>query len=198
MRKLTLDDIVDLRAYERERDEFRDSVIALKKRRRIHVGEMVTLTFESTATMRFQVQEMARAERMLSDEQIAHEIETYNALVPDDGELSATLFIEITDNDELRKWLPRLVGIQRTVSFRLGDAGVGEVVVPCVPEDEERLTREDVTSTVHYLKFPFPAGAERLLRTGPATIVVDHPSYQASVALTGEQREELAGDLAAD
>lgn len=198
MRKLSLDDIVDLRAYERERDEFRDRVIALKKRRRIHVGDLVTLTFESTETMRFQVQEMARAERMLSDEQIAHEIEAYNALIPDDSELSATLFIEITDNDKLREWLPKLLGIQRAVLFRLGDPGAGEVVVTCVPEDEERLTREDVTSTVHYLKFPFPAGGEKLLRGGPAAIVIDHPNYQVSTVLTSEQREELADDLVAD
>lgn len=197
MRKLTLDDILDLREYEREREELRAQVIALKKRRRIHVGDLVTLTFESTETMRFQVQEMARAERMLSDEQIAHEIETYNALIPDDGELSATLFIEIDDNDKLREWLPKLVGIQRAVSFRLGDPGAGEVVVACVPEDEERLTREDVTSTVHYLKFPFPAGGDKLLRDGPAVIAIDHPEYEVSAVLTSEQREELAGDLAA-
>lgn len=195
MRKLTTDDILDLREYEREREALRAEVIALKKRRRVNVGEIVTLTFESTDTMRFQVHEMARAERMVSDEQIAHEVETYNALIPEDGELSATLFIEITDGDELRRWLPRLVGIQRSVSLRIGE-GEDTVVVSCIPEDEERLTREDVTSTVHYLKFKVPPGAIDALRAGPASIVVDHPAYGATAMLDADQRAELAGDLA--
>ena len=88
MRKLTVDDIVDMRAYERERDEFRRRVIALKKMRRVALGPIMTMVFENDVTMRWQVQEMARAERMMRDEQIAHEVETYNQLIPDAGELS--------------------------------------------------------------------------------------------------------------
>src|SRR5262249_51750459 len=95
MRKLTNADIKDLREYERERDAFRSEIIALKKKRRIALGDLMSIVFENAATMRFQIQEMARAERMLRDEQIAQELETYNELVPDDGELVATLFIEI-------------------------------------------------------------------------------------------------------
>ena len=85
MRKLTVDDIVDLRAYERERDEFRRRIIELKRTRRVALGPIMTIVFENTDTMRWQVQEMARAERMLRDEQIAHEVETYNQLIPDAG-----------------------------------------------------------------------------------------------------------------
>ena len=84
----------------------------MKQRRRIALGDLMTIVFENTDTMRFQVQEMARAERMLSDEQIAHEVETYNELIPDAGELSGTLFIELTDDAALREWLPKLVGIE--------------------------------------------------------------------------------------
>ena len=87
MRKLTNADIKDLREYERERDAFRAEIISMKKKRRIALGDLMTIVFENATTMRFQIQEMARAERMLRDEQIAHEIETYNELVPDDGEL---------------------------------------------------------------------------------------------------------------
>ena len=116
MRKLTIDDIKDLREYERERDAFRAEIIAMKKRRRIPLGDLMTIVFENTDTMRFQIQEMARAERMLRDEQIAHEIETYNELIPDDGELSGTLFIEITDDDALREWLPEARSGSRTTS----------------------------------------------------------------------------------
>lgn len=191
MRKLTIDDIKDHRAYERERDEFRRRIIDMKKRRRIALGELMTIVFENTDTMLFQVQEMARAERMLTDEQIAHEIETYNQLIPEPGELSGTLFIEINDKDLLYEWLPKLVGIQRAVSFWLHDGSS----VPSIPEDEERLTREETTTTVHYLKFAFTGDQVRAFEEGPVSIVVDHEHYDAVVELTDEQRRELAGDL---
>ncbi len=193
MNKLTLGDIKDHRAYERERPEFRSRIIAMKKRRRIQLGNLLTITFENTDTMRFQVQEMARVERMLSDEQIQHEIDTYNELIPGPGELSATLFIEIDDKASLYEWLPKLVGIQRAVSFWLPDGSV----VRGEPLDEEFLTREETTTTVHYLRFSFaPQQIEALGQPG-SRIVVDHQHYDAVVELTDEQREELAGDLRA-
>lgn len=187
MQKLTLADIADTRAYERERDEFRRAVIEMKRRRRIALGPILTLTFENTQTMRFQVQEMARAERMSTDEQIQVEVDTYNELVPDDGCLVATLFVELTTKGDLMHWLPRLVGIQRAVSFHLADG----TVVRSEPQDEERLTREDVTASVHYLTFRFPASADV---TG-ARLVVDHPGYPQDVTLSPEQAGELQQDL---
>ncbi len=209
MQKLTLDDIVDLRAYERERDAFRRHVIELKKGRRIHLGTIVTLTFENADTVRFQIQEMARAERMLRDEQIAHEVEVYNELIPDPGELSATLFLELTSDDQLREWLPKLVGVQRHVRFRFGsgdgaDSGESENVdntvdntVDSIPEDEERLTREDETTpAVHYVKFRFTLAQVAALREGPAFLEITHPEYRESVELSPAQRSELAADLA--
>jgi hypothetical protein len=192
MRKLTLDDIVDHRAYERDREQFRTHIIALKRSRRVALGDLVTVVFENTDTMRFQVQEMARAERMLTDDAIAHEIETYNELIPETGELSGTLFIEITDNESLREWLPKLVGIQRAVRFELGEE---RSQVAGLPEDEARLTRDDITATVHYLKFPFDADQRAQLIAAPARLLVDHPAYQASVELTEEQRAALARDF---
>jgi Protein of unknown function (DUF3501) len=194
MRKLTHADIKDLREYERERDAFRAEIIAMKKRRRIPLGDIMTIVFENAATMRFQIQEMARAERMLRDEQIAHELETYNELVPEEGELSATLFIEINDEDALRAWLPRLTRIEDHVLFVVGDD-----VVHGQEQDAERLTRDDITSTVHYLKFPFSAQQQKAFAEPDVRvrIVVDHPEYQADVTLTEAQREELVGDFAA-
>jgi Protein of unknown function (DUF3501) len=193
VKKLTVDDIVDHRAYERERQEFRAGIIAMKRRRRIALGDIVTIVFENTATMRWQVQEMARAERMLTDDAIAQEVETYNELIPGPGELSGTLFIELTDDASLREWLPKLIGLEFHVHFELGD---GSSRVQAVPTDEERLTRDDITSTVHYLKFSFDAQQRAQLATGPASLVIDHPEYQARVELTQEQRDELAGDFA--
>jgi uncharacterized protein DUF3501 len=170
MRKLTVDDIADHRAYERERDEFRRHIIDLKRRRRITLGDLLSIVFENTDTMRWQVQEMARAERMLTDEAIAEEVAIYNELIPDDGEL---------------------VNIQHYVHFEFGDRSR----VDAVSEDEERLTREDVTATVHYLKFQFNPAERAAFAAGPVRMVVDHPEYQATTDLTDEQRAELAVDL---
>ena len=199
MRKLSVDDIVDHRAYERERDDFRAAIIAMKKRRRIALGDFVTIVFENTDTMRFQVQEMARAERMLTDDAIAGEVATYNDLIPDAGELSGTLFIELTDDASLREWLPKLRDLEFAVRFDLGprDASPSSASrVVAIPRDEERLTRDDITSTVHYLRFPFDAEQRQLLSSGPARLVVDHPEYKVWVELTDAQRAELAGDFA--
>ena len=191
MRKLTFDDIKDLREYERERDEFRRHIVEMKKCRRVQLGDLLTITFENTDTMRFQIQEMARIERMLTDEQIQNELDTYNQLIPDPNKLSGTLFIEIEDKERLYEWLPKLVGIQRAVSLWLHDGSS----VPSTPEDEERLTREETTTTVHYLKFRFTPEQVDAFAAGPVRIVVDHPNYNAVVELTEEQRSELVGDL---
>jgi hypothetical protein len=192
MRKLTLSDVKDLREYERERDAFRAEIVATKKRRRIQLGDLMTIVFENAATMRFQIQEMARAERMLRDEQIAQEVETFNELIPADGELSGTLFIEITDDEALRYWLPRLVGIHEHLRFVIGS----ETVMGRA-EDVDRLTRADTTSTVHYLKFTFTPDQQRAFGTATVRMVIDHPEYQVDVTLTDEQRDELVGDFAA-
>ncbi len=111
--KLSLDDIADLRAYERERDAFRAHVIQLKKQRRVHVGPVVTFVFENRDTIRFQIQEMARVEKIISDEGIEAELRAYNPLIPEPGHLSTTMFIELTSEEQLRDWLPKLVGIER-------------------------------------------------------------------------------------
>ncbi len=200
-RPLTLDDIADQRAYERERDQFRAQVIAVKKLRRISVGPVVTLTFESRLTMRFQVQEMARTERMVSDQQIQHELDVYNRLVPSAGELSATLFLELTSEEELRTWLPRLVGIETACELRIGTGPSAEVIVSA-PEEEHQanLTRAATTSAVHYVRFHFTE-AQSAAFTQPEVevrLVVNHPEYPDGFpgAVLGEAtRHELATDL---
>jgi hypothetical protein len=194
VRKLTHADIKDLREYERERDAFLAEIIAMKKRRRISLGNLMAIVFENAATMRFQIQEMARAERIIRDDRIAHELETYNELVPETGQLSATLFIEIDDSEALEYWLPRLTKVQDYVSFDIG----GEKV-PATELNAERLTREEeITSTVHYLKFAFTEQQRRAFEDETTiAVVVEHPEYDARAVLTDEQRSELAGDFAA-
>lgn len=195
-RQLGLDDILDLRAYERARDDYRRRVIALKRRRRVELGPILTAVFESFDTMRFQVQEMARAERIATDAAIQDELDVYNRLLPDEGELSATLFVELTTEDDLRYWLPRLVGIERALAFEIAEPV--DLVVPSVPEEThaEALTRETVTAAVHYVRFPFPAEARDRFSAGdPVALTVHHPAYDALTPLSPEVRETLAGDL---
>lgn len=190
---LTLTDIVDLRAYEREREQFRAEVSALKKLRRVSIGPKVTVVFENWTTMRFQVQEMARAERMLSDEQIQEELEIYNPLIPKAGELSLTLFIELTSDAELREWLPKLVGIERSLELHIGQEP--RVVRAVVDEaHESQLTREEVTAAVHYVRFVLGAEEQKEFAAGPASIVVAHPAYHHETELSPETRASLVAD----
>ncbi len=196
MTKLTLDDISDLRAYERERADFRSRVIALKKRRRVHVGPVVTLVFENRDTIRFQIQEMARVEKLISDEAIETELAIYNPLIPDPGTLSATLFVELTSEDELRQWLPKLVGIETQVELRLG-AGPDVDVVRCVvdPDHARQLTRDEITASVHYVHWQLGAAEIDAFVQGPVQLAVTHPNYQHVTDLAHETRIELLGDL---
>jgi hypothetical protein len=197
---LTLDDITDLRAYERERDEFRRAVIAEKRLRRVSIGPVVTVTFESRTTVRFQVQEMARAERMTTDGQIQRELDVYNRLLPSAGELSATLFIELTSEEQLRTWLPKLVGIERSIFLRIG-TGADARLVRSVPEEEHesQLTRSETTSAVHYVRFPCTADEVARFADGPVTLLVNHAGYpegHGGVVLSDAARALLAGDMA--
>jgi hypothetical protein len=194
--KLTLTDIADQRAYERERAEFRTHVIALKKRRRVHVGPVVTLVFENRDTIRFQIQEMARVEKLITDEAIQDELDTYNPLIPEVGQLCATLFLELTSEAELREWLPKLVGIERSVVLRVGE-GDAALSLRAAPEaaHADLLTREDTTASVHYVYWRLSAEEVDALAAGPVTLVVDHPAYPEETLLEAATVEELLADL---
>jgi hypothetical protein len=193
--KLTTADIDDLRAYERIRDTFRDNVIALKKRRRVGIGPIVTVVFENRDTVRFQVQEMARAERMLSDDAIQAELDAYNPLIPATGELTATLFIELRTEAELREWLPRLVGIEGSVQLVMG--GVAVRAEP-EPSHAVQLTRDDITPSVHYLRWRLTPADVARLAAGPVVLAVDHPRYSHAAPLPDETVEELLADVRGD
>lgn len=195
-RKLSLTDIVDIRAYERERDDFRRHVIALKKRRRVGVGPFVTLVFENRDTIRFQIQEMARVERLATDEAIEAELRVYNPLIPEPGHLSATLFVELTSDEDLRTWLPRLVGIETSVVLRLG-AGDRVREVRCVvdPDHAQQLTRDDITASVHYVHFDLSPDDIATFEAGPVALVIDHEQYGHEAILGDDTLAELLADL---
>lgn len=190
---LTLADVLDLRAYERVREDYRAKIIARKRDRRVALGPVMTLVFECFDTVRFQVQEMARAEKIISDEAIQVELDIYNRLLPVPGELSATVFIELTSDEDLREWLPRLVGIER----RLGISIDGDVVASAPEaEHEAALTRETITPAVHYVRFGFSEDQVAAFgKAGDVALVATHPAYEARTELAPGVRRELLGDL---
>jgi hypothetical protein len=191
---LTRADLLDLESYERTRPAYREAIIGLKRLRRVAVGDRVSLVFESHETLRFQVQEMLRVEGIREPERVQHELDVYNGLLPSLGELSATLFIEITDPGRVRSELDRLVGIDEHVSLVLGE-----------PHDTERIParfdpdqmEEDRISAVQYVRFPLePGQAEKLARADiRARICIDHPNYHADAELRDATRRELVRDL---
>lgn len=192
-RKLTLDDIADVRAYEREREVFKAKVIAMKQRRRLALGPFVSVVFENRDTIRHQIQEMARVEKLSTDEAIQTEIDIYNPMIPEPGQLCATLFIELTSDDQMREWLPKLVGIESSLVFRL--AGGRTVRAITESQHASQLTRESITAAVHYVQFEFAPDDINALDAGEAIFACDHPAYREEIELSDANCEEFLTDL---
>jgi hypothetical protein len=194
MKPITVDDLeLDLSAYGARRAEARAGVIALKIKRRISLGDVVTLVFENRETVRHQIQEMVYVEQTTDLAKIAEEFEVYNPLVPTSHQLCATLFLELPDMATLKAELPRLVGIENCFSLVLDGTTVKAV-------GEEGRSREDYTATVHYLRFPMDDAQRDAFRdpTVPAEIAVDHPNYAESAPIPEDMRLSLLADLALD
>ena len=189
MNKIILDDILGFSAYEKVRQKFREDIIEKKKQRRISVGDKVSIVFENRDTVIFQIQEMLRAEKITDLDKIREEIAVYNELIPNPGELSATLFLEIEDQSHLRDDLLKFLGIDEAVFFKVG----AHVVAG---RFEEGRSKEDKISAVQYVRFPFDPQACQALRNGePAELIIDHPNYQARAMLAAEAQRSLVQDL---
>lgn len=192
MKQLTMEDIKPLSEYEAIRKTFQQEIISLKKRRRILLGRNISLVFENRETLLFQIQEMMRVEHIYDPARIRDELDTYNPLIAGPGELSATLFIEITESDRVKDILDGLQGIDngRSVFIQLGPDRIYGLF-------EEGHSKEDKLSAVHYVRFSMTPAQQAALRdhTVPAAITLDHPAYQDSTVITQEIREELARDF---
>jgi len=185
--------LLSLEAYARSRDEWRQRVIEHKKSRTVRLGEHVTLLFEDELTIRYQVQEMLRIERIFEEEGIQGELDVYNPLVPDGGNWKATMLIEYPDADERRRMLARLKGIGRRAWVQVQGC---ERIYAIADEDLER-ENEEKTSSVHFLRFELDLASRDALRGGAALSVgIDHPHYSATTRVDAAVRASLAGDLA--
>ena len=197
MKPITRDEILPLGAYEAIRDAFRARVVAEKKVRRLSLGARMTVVFENHDTALLQVQEMLRTERISREAAILHEIDTYNELVPADGELSATFMIEIDDKEERERFLEAAAGIEGAVSLRVDVAGTSHDAQGVWSKARESGIR---ASAVLYLKFPLPTAARDHIATAPikdidARLVVRHKAYDAEAKITPALLASLKEDL---
>jgi hypothetical protein len=195
MRKIQLSDVKPLQDYELIREEWRKSVIEEKAKRRVLLGPIMSLVFENRLTVLGQIQEMCRAERIVRPEAVQHEIDTYNELLPDAGEVAATLLIEITEESQIQSQLDRLLGLTtgHHLFFELGERRIPARFLG-------GQSREDRIAAVQYLRFPLgdeeATRAVLVDRQVPAAIRAEHPNYGAFAPLSFATREELARDLA--
>jgi hypothetical protein len=192
MKPLEPSDVIPSAEYERIRDAFRKRIIELKGRRRLAIGDQITLVFENRDTIQFQVQEMIRVEHIVDPAKVQDELDVYNALLPGNGELSATLLIEITDAGRVKQDLDRLQGIdaKRTLLLTAGSHTT-------YGHFEGGRSKEDKISAVHFVRFrPGPEFVAALRQRGSEVrAAIDHPAYRATVPVPDPMIEEWLADL---
>jgi hypothetical protein len=193
MTKLTANDLMNLEEYHRQRPDFRAQVLTHKKNRQVAIGANATLYFEDQLTVKYQVQEMLRIERIFELEAIEEELAAYNPLIPDGANLKATFMVEFTDAEERRRELARLTGIEGTVYAQVeGHAKIAAIA----DEDLDRST-EEKTSAVHFMRFELDGAMCESFKDGAALgFGIDHPNYVESIsAVQPAVRDSLAADL---
>jgi len=182
MAAINAESLMSLEQYAKSREEFRARVLAHKKNRTVRLGEHVTLMFEDELTMRYQIQEMLRVERIFEERGIRDELDAYNPLVPDGSNWKATMLIEYPDLEERRVALARLIGIEDHVWVKVA----GQPRIYAIADEDLDRENEDKTSAVHFLRFELSAPMKQALKDGAALSVgVDHPHYAATIDKAG-------------
>ena len=192
MDKVTPADLLNIAEYEQARTDFRRDIMEHKSHRRVSLGPDISLTFEDRRTVIFQIQEMMRAERLVDDAAIQEEIDVYNTLLPDEGELSATLFIEITDAALIKERLQQFLGLTdgKSLWLQVEDERT-------YAQFEGGRSEEDQISSVHYLRFPLAPKARHGLQNHAADVrlCIVHRDYRHETVLAEEVQAALGGDL---
>lgn len=192
MPKIVLNSLMTLEAYSRERSRMRASVILHKKNRTVSLGSHITLIFEDELTVRYQIQEMLRVERIFEETEIQSELNAYNPLVPDGKNLKATMMLEYPDQPERKKALGRLIGVEDKVWICVD----GFPRVWAVADEDLDRENEKKTSAVHFLRFEMTDEMISAARDeGTVDIGIEHPEYSALVRLSATTRESLARDF---
>lgn len=195
MTRVALSDIVPLVVYEAQRADRRRRIIDLKRVRRVALGDALSIVFENTDTVLYQIQEMLRAERITDPVKVQEEIDTYNVLLPDRDELAGTLFIELTDPDTLERDLDRFIGLDRDSLFlRVGDAP------PVAATFEAGHATDARIAAVHFIRFSLPPDIAARIRTSSDDVLLEvrHPACRVVQRLGDTVRESIRRDLTAD
>lgn len=194
MKVIAPEDVIPYEAYEKQREEFRSRIIALKQRRRISIGPLVTMIFENRSTLQFQIQEMIRVERIFDPAKVQDELNVYNAILPAPGELSATLLIEITEEAMMKHWLDQFMGLDHgeKVAIVAGDERA-------FGEFEGGHSHDTKISAVHFVRFHPTVSMQSAIADlrQPVLLTVDHGEYHVQTAVPGSMREEWLSDLSA-
>ena len=191
---LTRSDLWSLEEYASRRQAVRAEVIAHKKLRNIALGPHATLYFEDRLTMRYQIQEMLRVERIFEAAEIEEELESYNPLIPDGSNWKATFMIEYGDVEERKVALATMGGIEQTVWVRVGESG--EKIFAITNEDMER-TRDEKAAAVHFMRFELGDSDIASLKSGESLFMgIDHESLPGTYEVAADQRTALTADLA--
>jgi hypothetical protein len=191
MKKIEMKDIKDIADYEKIRRDFRNKIIEIKRRRRLQIGDRISLTFENRYTVIFQIEEMMRAERIVEDEKINSEIDVYNELIPDENELSATLFVEVDQQDLIKPVLDSLVGLNKdSVFLQIGDRKIPAIF-------EEGHATDDRISAVQYVRFKLSKQEMKDFMEVhiPVRVLIKHKNYSAEALVPEDTRRALIEDL---
>ncbi|ACB34937.1 conserved hypothetical protein [Leptothrix cholodnii SP-6] len=190
--RITRDSLLTLEAYARARPQMKTAVIARRRLRSVHLGEHMTLQFEDETTVRYQIQEMLRVEKIFEEDGIQGELEAYNPLVPDGSNWKATLLLEYPDVHERRRELARLIGVEDRVFVEVE----GHPRIYAIADEDLDRENDEKTSAVHFVRFEFDPASRQAVRAGAAVkIGCDHTHYPVHLSIPPETLAALAGDL---
>jgi hypothetical protein len=189
---ITADNLMGLEAYSKFRKTHKAEVLAHRKLRSVHLGEHITLQFESEMTIRYQIQEMLRIEKIFEEEGIQQEIDAYAPLVPEGSNWKATMLIEYPDVNERKRELARLIGVEDRMFIEVE----GHARVYAIADEDLDRENDEKTSAVHFVRFEFDAATKAAIQAGAAVkLGCDHTHYPAHTQIAPEALASLAGDL---
>lgn len=191
---ITPDNLMSLEAYSKYRKTNKESILAHRKLRSVHLGENMTLQFESEMTVRYQIQEMLRIEKIFEEDGILQEIEAYAPLVPEGSNWKATMLIEYPDENERRRELARLIGVEDRMFIEVE----GHARVYAIADEDLDRENDEKTSAVHFVRFELDAAMRKAVLAGAGVkLGCDHTNYPAHINIAPETLASLAADLKA-
>jgi len=189
---ITAENLMSLEAYSKFRKTHKAEVLAHRKMRSVHLGDHITLQFESETTIRYQIQEMLRIEKIFEEEGIQQEIDAYAPLVPEGSNWKATMLIEYPDVNERKRELARLIGVEDRMFIEVE----GHARVYAIADEDLDRENDEKTSAVHFVRFEFDAATKAALKAGAsAKLGCDHTNYPAHTTIAEDALASLAGDL---